>query len=163
MTEQEIFEKLKEALDYKYMFDSYDFINEQKEVDNIEDYLRLIKQECALEKDLYDDEMNRRNTYKEFIDYLADKAIGNTEYIIEEFNNCTYVNFEGYKKVTKVIKDNDLYLIFQIGESYFRAKWQEGDNYAVWQTCGYSGDDYSGYMLFPTHTKDEYFCVYYHC
>ena len=163
MTEQEIFEKLKEALDYEYMYDRCYYGEEQKEVDNLEDYLRIIKQERALEKDLDDAEMNRLNTYQEFIDYLADKAIGDTKYIIEEFNNCTYVNFEGYKKVTKEIKDNDLYLIFKIGESTFKAKWQEGDNYAVWQTCGYLGDDYSGYMLFPTHTKDEYFCVNYNC
>jgi hypothetical protein len=163
MNEQEIFERLKEALDYKYLYDSWDWSDEEKEVDNLEDYLRLIKQERALEKDLDDAEMNRLNTYQEFINYLADKAIGNTEYIIEEFNICTYVNFEGYKKVTKEVKDNDLYLIFQIGESTFKAKWQAGDNYAVWQTCGYTGDDYSGYMLFPTHTKDEYFCVSYRC
>ena len=163
MTEQEIFEKLKEALDYKYMYDSWDWSDEQNKVDNLEDYLRLIKQERALEKDLDDATEDRLRTLQEFIDYLADKAIGNTENIIEEFNNCTHIYFEGYKKVTKEIKDNDLYLIFQIGESHFKAKWQEGDNYAVWQTCGYAGDDYSGYMLFPTHTKDEYFCVNYHC
>lgn len=163
MTEQEIFEKLKEALDYKYLYDSFDWGDEQKEVDNLEDYLRLIKQERELEKDLDDAEMKRLNTYQEFIDYLADKAIGNTEYIIEEFNNCTYVNFVGYKKVNKNIESNELYLIFQIGESAFKAKWQASDNYAVWQTCGYTGDDFSGYMLFPTHTKDEYFCVYYKC
>lgn len=161
MTEQEIFEKLKEALDYNYMYNSWNWDDEQKEVDNLEDYLSLIKQERALEKDLDDATGDRLRTLTEFIDYLADKAIGNTEYIIEEFNNCTYVHFEGYKKVTKEVKDNDLYLIFQIGESNFKAKWQAGDNYAVWQTCGYTGDDYSGYMLFPTHTKDEYFCVYY--
>lgn len=163
MNEQEILERLKEALDYKYMYDRWDWSDEQKEVDNLEDYLRIIKQERALEKDLEDARMNRLNTYQEFIDYLADKAIGNTEYIIEEFNTCTYVNFEGYKKVTEEVKDNDLYLIFQIGESNFKAKWQARYNYAVWQTCGYLGDDYSGYMLFPTHTKDEYFCVNYNC
>jgi hypothetical protein len=106
---------------------------------------------------------DRLRTLQEFINYLADKAIGNTENIIEEFNNCTYVKFEGYKKVTKEIKDNDLYLIFQIGESNFKAKWQASNNYAVWQTCGYTGDDYSGYMLFPTGKEDEYFCVNYHC
>lgn len=163
MTEQAIFEKLKEALDYKYLYDSYDWSDEQKEVDNLEDYLRLIKQERALEKDFDDETEDRLRTLQEFINYLADKAIGNTENIIEEFNNCTYVKFEGYKKVTKEIKDNNFYLIFQIGESNFKAEWQASDNYAVWQTCGYTGDDYSGYMLFPTHEDYEYFCVYYYC
>lgn len=163
MTEQEIFEKLKKALDYKYLYDSWDWSDEQKEVDNLEDYLRIIKQERALEKDLEDAEMNRLNTYTEFINYLADKSIGDTEHIIEEFNNCTYVSFEGYKEVTKELVGNDLYLTFQIGATKLKAKWQARDNYAVWPTCGYAGDDYSGYMLFPTHTKDEYFCVNYHC
>lgn len=163
MTEQEIFEKLKEALDYSYMYDRFGFGDEPKEVDNLEDYLRIIKQEREIEQDFEGAEMDRLNTYQEFINYLADEAIGNTEHIIEEFNNCTHVYFEGYKKVTKEIKDNDLYLNFQIGDTNFKAKWQARGNYAVWQTCGYSGDDYIGYMLFPTHTKDEYFCVNYHC
>jgi hypothetical protein len=163
LTEQEILEKLKEALDYKYMYDSWDWSDDQKEVDNLEDYLRLIKQEREIEKDLDDVTEDRLRTLQEFINYLADKAIGDTKCIIEEFNNCTYVNFEGYKKVTKEIKDNDLYLVFQIGESHFNAKWQAGDNYAVWQTCGYSGDDYSGYLLFPTYKDNEYFVLWYKC
>lgn len=163
MNEQEIFEKLKDALDNQYLYDSWEWGDDRKEVDNLEDYLRIIKQERALEKDLDDAANNELKTYKEFIKYLADRAIGDTSDIIEEFNNCTYVNFEGYKKVTKEISNNDLYLIFQIGESNFRAKWQAGDNYGVWQTCGIAGDDYSGYMLFPTHTKDEYFCLSYQC
>ena len=163
MTEQEIFEKLKEALDYQYIYDSWDCTGKQKEVDNLEDYLRIIKQERALEKNLEDAEMDRLNTYQEFIDYLDNKALGKTEYIIESFNNCTYVDFKGYKKVTKEVKDNDIYLIFQIGESNFKAVWQAGDNYAVWQTCGVCGDDYSGYLLFPTHKDDEYFCLWYKC
>lgn len=145
------------------MYDSWECGEEQKEVDNLEDYLRIIKQERALEKDLDEAEMNRLNTYQEFINYLADKAIGNTEYIIKEFNNCTYVHFEGYKQVTKEIIDNELYLVFQVKETKFKARWQASDNYAVWKTCGISGDDYSGYMLFPTYKEDEYFCLSYQC
>ena len=41
MTEQEIFEKLKDALDYKYLLTNWGVT----EVDNLEDYLRAIKQE----------------------------------------------------------------------------------------------------------------------
>lgn len=163
MTEQEIFEKLKDALDNHYLYDSWDWGEERKPVDNLEDYLRIIKQERALEKDLDDAANDELKTHKEFIKYLADRAVGDTSDIIEEFNNCTCVHFEGYKKVTKEIINNDLYLIFQIGESNFRAKWQAGDNYGVWQTCGIAGDDYSGYMLFPTYDNDEYFCLDYRC
>ena len=70
MTEHEIFEKLKEALDYQYMYDSLEFGDERKEVDNLEDYLRIIKQEREIEKGFEDAELNRLNTYKEFIHYL---------------------------------------------------------------------------------------------
>ena len=159
MTEQEIFEKLKDALDNNYLQDSWSM--DDKEVDNLEDYLKLIKSERAIEKNLDDDADRRLGTYKEFIDYLADKAIGNTSNIIEEFNNCTYVNFEGYKQVIREIINNELYLVFQVKETKFKAHWQASDNYAVWQTCGICGDDYSGYMLFPTYKKDEYFCLSY--
>lgn len=88
MNEQEIFERLKEALDYKYLFDSWSM--NDKEVDNLEDYLRLIKQERALEKDLEDSEINRLNTYQEFIDYLADKAIGNRLFYLKR-NSYEYI------------------------------------------------------------------------
>src|SRR5574344_1552794 len=54
MTEHEIFEKLKEALDYQYMYDSFEYSEERKEVDNLEDYLRIIKQEREKEKDFED-------------------------------------------------------------------------------------------------------------
>ena len=161
MTEQEIFEKLKDALDNNYLFDSYEL--EEKEVDNLQDYLILIKRERALEKDMDACADDKLRTYEEFIHYLNYKAIGDTTYIIEEFDNCEYVGFEGYKKVTKEIVNNKLVLNFEVNGVRFKANWQEGDNYGVWQTCGYLGDDYSGYMLFPTHNHDEYFVLNYRC
>ena len=94
MTEHEIFEKLKEALDYNYMYDSLQFGEERKEVDNLEDYLRIIKQEREMEKDFEDAELKRFNTYKEFIHYLHDKAIGKLDSIIECFDcNDVIINF----------------------------------------------------------------------
>lgn len=42
MTEQEIFEKLKEALDYNYMYNSWNWDDEQKEVDNLEYGYKLL-------------------------------------------------------------------------------------------------------------------------
>lgn len=39
--------------------------------------------------------------------------------------------------------------------------------YRSWDRCSilYNTieEEHSGYMLFPTHTKDEYFCLYYQC
>lgn len=161
MTEHEIFEKLKEALDYNYMYDSFAFGEEQKEVNNLEDYLRIIKQGRELEKEFEDDELNRFNTYKEFIHYLHDKAIGNKDSLIECFDD-NYINiFIGYKTVTKILIDGKLYLECEVDDNKFKAEWQASDNYAVWQTCGSCGDDYTGYLLFPTHQDNEYFVLWY--
>ena len=163
MTEHEIFEKLKEALDYNYMYDSFEFGEERKEVDNLKDYLRIIKQEREIEKDLEDDKLNRLNAYKEFVHYLHDKAIGNKDSLIECFYD-KYVNiFVGYKTVTKMLIDGKLYIEFEVDNTKYNAEWQESDNYAVWQTCGACGDDYSGYILFPTYIDNEYFVFWYKC
>lgn len=161
--EQEIFEKLKEALDNHYLYDSFDWSDDPKEVDNLEDYLRIIKQERSLEKDEDDAEMNRLNTYQEFIHYLHDKAIGNKDSLIECFDDNDVNIFIGYKTVTKKLIDGKLYLEFEIDDTKFKAEWQASDNYAVWQTCGYAGDDYSGYLLFPTYRDNEYFVLWYQC
>ena len=163
MTEHEIFEKLKEALDYHYMYDSLECGEERKEVDNLEDYLRIIKQEREIEKDFEDAELNRLNTYKEFTHYLHDKAIGNKDSLIECFDDNTVNIFVGYKTVIKKLIDGKLYLEFEDKDTKYRAEWQTSDNYAVWQTCGVCGDDYSGYLLFPTYNDDEYFVLWYQC
>ena len=159
MTEQEIFEKLKDALDYKYLITEFG----ATEVTNLEDYIRAIKYERQLEKHYENEVVEKHNTYKEFIHYLSDKAIGNKDIIIEAFDNNDFNNFKGYLKVNKIIKDNNLYLKFEVDGKELTAEWQPNDNYGVWQTCGYSGDDYSGYLLFPTYKDDEYFCLEYNC
>lgn len=163
MTEYEIFEKLKEALDYNYIYNSLQFGEERKEVNNLEDYLRIIKQEREIEKDFEDVKLNKLNTYKEFIHYLHNKAIGNKDSLIECFDDNSVNIFVGYKHVTKMLIDNKLYLEFEVNDTKYNAKWQSSDNYAVWQTCGACGDDYSGYLLFPTHKDNEYFVLWYKC
>ena len=161
MTEHEIFEKLKEALDYDYMYDSLDWGLERKEVDNLEDYLRIIKQEREIEKDFEEAEFNKLNTYKEFIHYLHDKAMGNIDSIIECFEENSFNIFIGYKTVTKKMIDGKLYLEFEVDDTKYKAEWQAIDNYAVWQTCGVCGDDYSGYLLFPTYEDNKYFVLWF--
>ena len=161
MTEQEIFEKLKEALDYQYMYDSLEYSEERKEVDNLEDYLRIIKQEREKEKVLEDAELNRLNTYKEFIHYLHDEAIGNKDSLIECFDDNLVNIFIEYKPATKMLIDGKLYLEFEVDNTKYKAEWQASDNYAVWQTCGACGGDYNGYLLFPTYKDNEYFVLWY--
>lgn len=162
MNEQEIFEKLKEALDYDYLYDSYDW-EDKGEVDNLEDYLRIIKKERVLEKDMDDYASKQLNTYIEFIHYLHDKSIGNKDSLIECFDDNEVNIFIGYKPVTKKLIDGKLYLEFEVDDTKFKAEWQASDNYAVWQTCGVCGDDYSGYLLFPTYKDNEYFVLWYKC
>lgn len=163
MTEHEIFEKLKEALGYQYMYNSLQFGDERKEVDNLEDYLRIIKQEREIEKYAEDAELNRLNTYKEFIHYLHDKAIGNKDILIECFEDNSVNIFIGYKNVTKMLIEGKLYLEFEVDNNKYKAEWHASDNYAVWETCGVCGDDYSGYLLFPTYKDNEYFVLWYQC
>ena len=159
MSEQEIFEKLKGALDYDYLCTDWG----ETEVTNLEDYLHAIKQERDIEKHFDGIECNSLKTYQEFIHYINEYAIGNKNYIIGAFDNNTYNNFKGYIKVNKIVKDNKLYLQFEIDGTKLTADWQPGDNYGVWQKCGNCGDDYYGYLLFPTYKEDEYFCLEYNC
>ena len=64
MTEQEIFEKLKEALDYDYLCTDWG----GTEVTNLEEYLRAIKQERDIEKHFADVECDTLKTYNLKID-----------------------------------------------------------------------------------------------
>ena len=160
MTEQEIFEKLKEALNYDYLCTDWG----ETEVNDLETYLRAIKQEREIERNFDESECNSLKTHQEFIHYLYDKAIGDIKPLIECFDNNIVNSFEGYKKVTKELKDGKLYLIFEDKDGdKLKAEWQASDNYAVWQTCGICGDDYTGFLLFPTYKDDEYFCLWYKC
>lgn len=103
--------------------------------------------------------------WEEFWKYITDRAIGDRMKIIDAVNDTDHRWFEGYVKVKKSINaKQEILMTFETekGERYV-AEWQSSDNYAVWQTCGFLGDDYSGYMLFPTDKEDEYFCIYYNC
>lgn len=159
MTEQEIFEKLKEALDYDYLCTDWG----ETEVTNLEEYLSAIKQEREIEKHFASTECNTLKTYQEFIHYLSGKAIGDKNPIIEAFGTNDVNQFIGYVKVNKLVVNNKLLLEFEVDGCKMKAEWQEIDNYGVWQQCGNCGDDYSGYLLFPTYTEDEYFCLWYKC
>lgn len=103
--------------------------------------------------------------WKEFWNYITDEAIGDKQCIIDAVANNEHNWFEGYSEVTKSINDKQELLIkFKNSkEQEFTATWQPSDNYACWQTCGMTGDDYSGYLLFPTHKENRYFCIQYSC
>lgn len=102
--------------------------------------------------------------HRSFIEYLHNKAIGDKNGIIEAVYGNDLNCFEGYVKVTKTIENGKIMLEFELERGgKYKAEWQPSDNYACWQTCGIMGDDYSGFLLFPTYKEDEYFCMYYQC
>lgn len=117
--------------------------------------------------DMWTDSMSDQiKFHDELLNYLVDRAIGDTSRIIEPITNNTHNQFAGYVKVTKSFDNMQrLILSFRIEDDPYvhNAQWQPIDNYAVWQTSGCLGDDYSGYLLFPTYDDDEYFCVWYDC
>ena len=114
---------------------------------------------------LYVEEANNLlKFYKAFIEYLNDKSIGDKNRIIEAVADNDLNCFEGYVKVTKTIVNGKIILEFELERGgKYKAEWQPSDNFACWQTCGMLGDDYSGFLLFPTYKEDEYFCMYYTC
>jgi hypothetical protein len=159
MTEQEIFEKLKEALDYEYLCTDWG----GTEVTNLEEYLRAIKQERDIEKHFDDVECDTLKTYQEFVHYLNEESIGDTKSIIEAFDTNEHNKFIGYVEVKKHIVNNNLMLEFEVDACKLNAEWQAYDNFGVWQQSDYFGDSYTGYMLLPTHKDNKYFCLWYKC
>ena len=158
MTEEQILSKLKTCLGADYCMS-----DEGKEFDNLEDFIENIAYIKSME-DLYEMEKKRNlKFYDEFMNYLVDKCIGDNRSIIEAVSTNTYNEFIGYVKVTKSVDNNKIILHFEDNGSKYKAEWQASDNYGVWQTCGICGDDYSGYLLFPTYNNDEYFCMSYAC
>lgn len=102
--------------------------------------------------------------WKAFFDYLSYEAIGDKSRIIETVANNDYNWFEGYVNVTKSVNDSQEIIIeFENNGNKYKATWQPSDNYACFETSGMFGDDYSGYLLFPTYTDNKYFCLYYKC
>lgn len=160
MSEKEILDKLKDVFGYDY---SYNTFNSCEEIVTLDDFFKNA-QSVNSEKEMFDVSIHDEiTTYREFIDYLSDKAVGDIKSIVESFNLNYRNKFIGYVKVDKTILDGKIILQFKHGDVSYKAKWQPLDNYGVWQTCGIAGDDYSGYLLFPTFKDDEYFCLWYRC
>ena len=132
---------------------------------------KWFKKYSELEEQHEEDELWMQQTreeikfWEEFWKYITDEAIGDKQCIIEAVANNDHNWFEGYVEVTKSINDKQELLIkfkSSKGQEY-TATWQPSDNYACWQTCGMAGDDYSGFLLFPTYKDNKYFCIYYLC
>ena len=127
-----------------------------------EEYNKL--QEQHREDELWMQDAHRRADFADkFIDYLQERAIGDKGRLIEAVAYNSHNSFLGYVKVTKELNaKQELLLKFEIDGEKHTAKWQPSDNYACLQNGGgMSGDDYEGYLLFPTYKDDEYFCMYY--
>lgn len=157
--ETNILQKLKNTFGIDYSYNTFT----GKEITTLDDFFdnaEAVKEETEL---LNNDLKDNLKTYTEFIDYLAEKSIGDVKQILEGFHDNDYTHFIGYVKTSKSIVNNKIIINFEIDGDKYKAEWQPSDNYAVWQTCGITGDDYSGYILFPTYKEDEYFCIWYRC
>ena len=110
-----------------------------------------------------DEDLNSElNTYREFIKYLADEAIGKTDFIIETVIESETICFCGYIEVEKIIKGKDIILKFIYNDKTFEATWQPYDNYGVYQ-IDEGFDCYDGFMLFPTYDNNKYFLMGFTC
>jgi hypothetical protein len=116
--------------------------------------------------ELWMQEVTERNKFwNDFMEYITENAVGDKLALIQTVHDNEHNWSEGYVKVQKRINEKqELLLDFTTSKGDKRtATWQPSDNYACWQTCGMVGDDYSGFLLMPTHKDDEYFCIYYQC
>ena len=127
-------------------------------------YDELLQQHA--DDELWMQEVTERNKFwNDFMEYITENAVGDKLALIQTVHDNEHNWSEGYVKVQKRINEKqELLLDFTTSKGDKRtATWQPSDNYACWQTCGMVGDDYSGFLLMPTHKDDEYFCIYYQC
>ena len=132
---------------------------------------KWFKKYDELEQQHADDKMwmqevtERNKFWNDFMEYITENAVGDKLALIQTVHDNEHNWSEGYVKVKKRINEKQkLLLDFTTSKGDKRtATWQPSDNYACWQTCGMVGDDYSGFLLMPTHKDDEYFCIYYQC
>lgn len=152
---QGFFNQLTDMLDCKHL--------NNMEVSSLEDVLNFIRPELELEREISVCSSKELDTYIEFVNYLNEKSIGDKNSLIECFANNNVNVFLGYKTVNRILIEGKLYLEFEVDNVKLKAEWESRDNYGVWQTTLYSGDNYNGYLLFPTRKDDEYFVLYYEC
>lgn len=136
----------------------------------LEIYIASLQEEPVSEEyeenQMWMQEVTERNKFwNDFMEYITENAVGDKLALIQTVHDNEHNWSEGYVKVQKRINEKqELLLDFTTSKGDKRtATWQPSDNYACWQTCGMTGDDYSGFLLMPTYKDDEYFCIYYQC
>ena len=124
---------------------------------NITETIKLIQE--VDNNDSQDEWIDNEKIFnKEFINYLAEKAIGDTSSIIEDVNNTSQRMFCGYINVTKILDENNRILLkYVYNDDVSTAKWLDDLNYAT----NYNSYSESGYMLLPTNQYNVYFLMFY--
>lgn len=134
-----------------------------------EEKLDKIYEELA--KESYERKINFLKAYKHYL-LNSDSS---RELIKEMIRGCEASHI-GYVKVQKVettsyheYPSNEYFKIIPqegLDERVFKLSFvkfgESNDHWLVWQTCGYSGDDYSGFMMFPMR-DGIYWLVDYSC
>ena len=154
----------------EYFFNNFDYDVKSQEFKNVDELLekfqrymeRNITETITLLKELDTTDSqwvdNEKTFNKEFITYLAERAIGNTASIIEEVNNASQKVFCGYVNVTKTLDENNrIILKYVYNGDIGTAKWFEDLNYAI----NYNSFSEAGYMLLPTKQYNVYFLMFY--
>lgn len=139
------------------MDETFDMEDIQNEDDNF-----FFEDKIEVQKILYDTLNEELKTYRDFLEYLTQRACGDITKIVQAVGEVSYFKSMGYVSVTKEIKsDGSLAMTFKINGREYTAGWEPSENYAVFQVNDYWSDSYDGYLLFPTGKELEYFCVYF--
>jgi len=126
---------------------------------------KLTNEECnnlmnEITNDFNKDLNTKLKAYKEFVNYLADKAVGEKDTIIEVVNGSESIKFCGYIEIEEIINKKEVYFKFLYNDKTYMAQWQPNDNYAVYQRDD-GCDCYYGFLLFPTYDNKKYFLMEY--
>lgn len=139
------------------MDEIFDMEDIQNEDDNF-----FFEDKIEVQKILYDTLNEELKTYRDFLEYLTNRACGDITKIVQAVGEVSHFKSMGYVSVIKKIKsDGSLAMTFKINDREYTAGWEPSENYAVFQVNDYWCDSYDGYLLFPTGKELEYFCVYF--
>jgi hypothetical protein len=127
----------------------------------------------AIFDDLAKKEAEQRGDFIEHLEYFKQHNVAHPDTLenmeedgffeMEDCWHLGYVHVQQYHPKGKSSKKR-YYKLVETDEKYGEHiyEWQASDNYAVWQTTGMLGDDFSGQLLFPLDDR-TWWCVGYSC
>jgi hypothetical protein len=147
-TEEDFFEEIETEYTEEMLQANYEAAMEAMlEMDRVQDEINIKELEFVRENISYPVD----NFELDEMDYWKHEGYVDVEELVG-YKSGSYPSYKFYKE-----KDNPKSL------TYMRQDDEEnGYHSMVWQTVGYCGDDYSGYLLFPL-TNGKYWKISYSC